>query len=161
MKNNCFALLMFCVLFIGLGGCRSHPSRNTNYTLSLKDSLFWEKKSVDTIIRIPYSFVQLVVNPNNIEPGKTEEKKEGQATVKVEKQPDGNLLISASCDSLQIVVNALEEKLIKVNKQNEQLQEEVKAAPNKWSWFWKGFTSGALIILGITILILIKVFKNK
>jgi hypothetical protein len=144
-----------------LVGCRSTPTKNTNLTVTLNDSLYWKKTSGDSLIKIPGSYVPLVVLPDKLDVGEKKEEKKGQATVSVEKQEDGTLLVTASCDSLELKIQVLTEELTKVNKQNEQLQEEVKAAPNKWNWFWKGFTSGALIVLGIIILVLVKVFKNK
>lgn len=66
MKRN--SVIAFCLLFccfIGLGGCKSRPSQRTDYNFTLKDSLFWERELTDTLIKIPYSIVNLTINPQN------------------------------------------------------------------------------------------------
>lgn len=153
-KSYFFVFLVICVS-LGLGGCKSHPSRNTNYVFSLKDSLYWEKHTVDTIVKIPYSIVNMIIDPSKMEEGERKESSKGQANISIEKKGD-SLVIEASCDSLELVVYSLQERLIKITDQNEQLQEQVKAAPSKTKWFCIGMLSalGILVVIYIGILFL-------
>lgn len=147
MKKISFIyLLLFCVIF---GGCRSVPSQKSKMELSLKDSLFWSKKSVDSLLKIPYSYATLIIQPERIQSGDIQEKKEGQAKVQVKKREDGNIEVTASCDSLQLRIYILEESLTSIKKENQSLQEEIKAAPNKWEWFSKGALS--ILIVGLIV----------
>ena len=88
---------LFCIVFVFmciLVGCRSTPTKNTNLTVTLNDSLYWKKTSGDSLIKIPGSYVPLVVLPDKLDVGEKKEEKKGQATVSVEKQEDGTLLVT-------------------------------------------------------------------
>lgn len=121
--------MLFCC-FIGLGGCKSRPSQRTDYNFTLKDSLFWERELTDTLVKIPYSIVKLTVNPQKMEDGEKRETSKGQANVIVQKVGD-TIIVTASCDSLELVVKSLKERLSKMSEENGNLKEEVKAAPNR------------------------------
>lgn len=157
MKKTSFALYIILLFSLFFGGCKSTPSQKIKFDYTLRDSLFWSRKSIDSIINIPRSYATLVIQLDRLLPGDTQEKKVGQATVKVEKKEDGGIEVSATCDSLQFRIYLLEETLSSINEENKHLQEEIKTAPNKWNWFWKGFTLGVLII---TIILLVRIFKK-
>lgn len=154
MKKSWFLCFCFFCVSLVLGGCRSHPTRNTNYVFSLKDSLYWEKHTVDTIVKIPSSIINMVINPSKMEEGEKKESSKGQANISIEKKGD-SLVIEASCDSLELVVYSLQERLIKITDQNEQLQEQVKAAPSKTKWFCVGMLSALWIFVVVYIGILL------
>lgn len=159
MKRN--SVITFCLLFccfIGLGGCKSRPSQKTNYNFTLKDSLFWERELTDTLVKIPYSIVNLTINPRKMEDGEKRETSKGQANVIVQKIGD-TIVIVASCDSLELAVKSLKERLSKVSHENGVLKEQVKAVPNKMLYLLGGIAIGAFTIL-IALIILLKTTKN-
>lgn len=159
MKRN--SAIAFCLLFccfIGLGGCKSRPSQKTNYNFTLKDSLFWERELTDTLVKIPYSIVNLTINPQKMEDGEKRETSKGQANVIVQKVGD-TIIVTASCDSLELVVKSLKERLSKISEENGNLKEEVKAAPNRLLSFLGGMGIGAFTIL-IALFVLLKVTKR-
>ncbi len=149
--------MLFCC-FIGLGGCKSRPSQRTDYNFTLKDSLFWERELTDTLVKIPYSIVKLTVNPQKMEDGEKRETSKGQANVIVQKVGD-TIIVTASCDSLELVVKSLKERLSKMSEENGNLKEEVKAAPNRLLSFLGGMGIGAFTIL-IALFVLLKVTKR-
>lgn len=108
------------------------------------------------MVKIPGSYVPLVVLPDKLDVGEKKEEKKGQATVSVEKQEDGTLLVTASCDSLELKIQVLTEELTKVNKQNSELQEQVKATPNKLRLIFFSLGVGFLLGLSLALIILIK-----
>ena len=159
MKRNsviAFCLLFYC--FIGLGGCKSRPSQKTDYNFTLKDSLFWERELTDTLIKIPYSIVNLTINPQKLEDGEKRETSKGQANVIVQKIGD-TIIVTASCDSLELVVKSLKERLSKMSEENGNLKKEVKASPNRLLSFLGGMGVGAFTIL-IALFVLLKVAKR-
>ena len=159
MRRN--SVIAFCLLFccfIGLGGCKSRPSQRTDYNFTLKDSLFWERELTDTLIKIPYSIVNLTINPQKLEDGEKRETSKGQANVIVQKIGD-TIIVTASCDSLELVVKSLKERLSKMSEENGNLKEEVKASPNRLLSFLGGMGVGAFTIL-IALFILLKVTKR-
>lgn len=159
MKKN--VLLITCLsicLSIGLGGCKSRVSTKMDYTFTLKDSLVWERELTDTLVKIPYSIVNLTINPKKMEDGEKKETNKGQANLSIEKKGD-TIVIVASCDSLELVVKSLKERLSKVSEENENLKEEVKAAPNRLLSFMGGIGMGAFTVL-IALFILLKVTKR-
>ena len=141
-----------------MGGCKSRPSQKTNYNFTLKDSLFWERELTDTLVKIPYSIVNLTINPQKMEDGEKRETSKGQANVIVQKVGD-TIIVTASCDSLELVVKSLKERLSKMSEENGNLKEEVKAAPNRLLSFLGGMGIGAFTIL-IALFILLKVTKR-
>lgn len=159
MRRN--LVIAFCLLFccfIGLGGCKSRPSQKTNYNFTLKDSLFWERELTDTLVKIPYSIVNLTINPQKMEDGEKRETSKGQANVIVQKVGD-TIIVTASCDSLELVVKSLKERLSKISEENGNLKEEVKTPPNRLLSFLGGMVIGAFTIL-IALFILLKITKR-
>lgn len=159
MERN--SVIAFCLLFccfIGLGGCKSRPSQKTNYNFTLKDSLFWERELTDTLVKIPYSIVNLTINPQKMEDGEKRETSKGQANVIVQKVGD-TIIVTASCDSLELVVKSLKERLSKMSEENGNLKEEVKASPNRLLSFLGGMGISAFTIL-IALFILLKITKR-
>lgn len=159
MKRN--SVIAFCLLFccfIGLGGCKSRPSQKTDYSFTLKDSLFWERELTDTLVKIPYSIVNLTINPQKMEDGEKRETSKGQANVIVQKIGD-TIIVTASCDSLELTVKSLRERLSKISQENGTLKEQVKATPNKMLYLLGGIAIGAFTIL-IALIVLLKTTKN-
>lgn len=159
MKKN--VLLVACLsvcLSIGLGGCKTRVSSKTDYTFTLKDSLVWEREMADSLVKVPYSIVNMVVNPSKMEDGEKKETNKGQANLSIEKKGD-TIFIEASCDSLELAVKSLRERLSKVSHENGTLKEQVKAAPSKLLYLLGGIAIGAFTIL-IALIILLKTTKN-
>lgn len=157
-RNVILAICLSVCLSIGLGGCKSRVSTKTDYNFTLKDSLVWERETVDTLINIPYSVVNMVVNPSKMEDGEKKETSKGQANLSIEKKGD-TIFIEASCDSLELVVKSLRERLSKVSRENGVLKEQVKAVPNKMLYLLGGIAIGAFTIL-IALIVLLKTTKR-
>lgn len=143
-------ILLSGILLSIITGCRT-SDKSTKYTLSLKDSLYWERKSVDTLFHLKGSYLPLVILPKDLQEGDTLKKKKDQANLEIVKKGD-TLYIEASCDSLSFRVNFLEEKLSYVSKENQELQEQVKKAPSRTAWFSYGFMSCLTILLFIFVI---------
>lgn len=156
-RNVTLAICLSVCLSIGLGGCKSRVSSKTDYTFTLKDSLVWEREMTDSLVKIPYSIVNMVVNPSKMEDGEKKETSKGQANLSIEKKGD-TIFIEASCDSLELVVKSLRERLSKVSQENGVLKEQVKAVPNKMLYLLGGISIGAFTIL-IALIILLKTSK--
>ena len=93
-----------------------------------------------------------------MEDGEKRETSKGQANVIVQKVGD-TIIVTASCDSLELVVKSLKERLSKISEENGNLKEEVKAAPNRLLSFLGGMGIGAFTIL-IALFVLLKVTKR-
>ena len=152
--NRFYCLLLFLGLLL-LGGCRTTPSRNTNYTITINDSLFWKRTSIDSLVKIPSSTAQIIFVPTELQEGEERKEQQGQANVKIVRK-DSLIYVTATCDSLEIRVQALNEELTKVSKQNEDLKEQVKAAPSKTKWFLIGLSIGTFIVSILSIIIIKK-----
>lgn len=148
MMKKRYSLLALSLLAVSFFGCRT-PNTSSDGKFSLVDSLYIERRSIDSLVKVPYSYLPLVVLPSDLKEGEKIEKKEGQAGLSVEKRGD-SIFIEASCDSLQIRVYALEETLKRVKRENGELKEVVKAAPSRLTWFSYGALSG-LLFLGIVV----------
>lgn len=157
-RNVILAICLSVCLSIGLGGCKSRVSTKADYNFTLKDSLVWERETVDTLINIPYSIVNMVVNPSKMEDGEKKETSKGQANLSIEKK-GGTIFIEASCDSLELTVKSLRERLSKVSHENGVLKEQVKAVPNKMLYLLGGIAIGAFTIL-IALIVLLKTTKR-
>lgn len=156
--NSIFAFCLLFSMFMGLGGCKSRPNSKTDYNFTLKDSLYWERQTIDTTIKVPYSVVYMTVDPSKMERGEKRETSKGQANVIIEKIAGDTILVTASCDSLELVAKGLQEKLTKISDENGKLKEEIKQAPNVFLTFLSGTGTGAFIVL---LLIMILVLKTK
>jgi hypothetical protein len=130
-----------------------------DYTFTLKDSLVWEREMTDSLVKVPHSIVNMVVNPSKMEDGEKRETSKGQANVIVQKVGD-TIIVTASCDSLELVVKSLKERLSKISEENGNLKEEVKTSPNRLLSFLGGMGIGAFTIL-IALFILLKITKRN
>lgn len=132
--------------------CRT-TSKNTSD--SLTDSLEWHRKVSVTLATIPSSLAELTIpidSLRNLPEGAVYEKKSGQAGLKVGYKK-GQVIASASCDSLQQLVYDLEEKLHRARSELVQ-KDTVKEAPlftlkSCLTGFVVGFAVG--FIIGIVI----------
>lgn len=159
MKRNVILAICFSVcLSIGLGGCKSRVSSKTDYTFTLKDSLVWERELTDSLVKIPYSIINMVINPSKMEDGEKKETSKGQANLSIEKKGD-TIFVEASCDSLELAVKSLRERLSKISQENGTLKEQLKATPNKMLYLLGGIAIGAFIIL-IALIVLLKTTKR-
>lgn len=113
--------------------------------ITINDSLYYKKITGDSLVKIPGSYVPLVVLPNDMKDGESVSKKEGQANVDIIKKGD-TIFIEASCDSLELQINILEEELRKVKKVKDQSKEEIESPISRSEWFFKGFGVGILLI---------------
>lgn len=136
-------IVLLGVLVSFLGGCRT-PNKTMNYSLSLKDSLYWERKIADTIFHLKGSYLPLVILPKDIQEGDTLKEKKDQANLEIVKKGD-TLFIEASCDSMDMQIKFLEERLSRVSSSNESLQEQIKEAPKRMTWFGYGFGTALLL----------------
>ncbi|WP_234999324.1 hypothetical protein [Parabacteroides chinchillae] len=89
----------------------------------------------------------------NLPTGAVYEKKSGQATLKLGYK-DGNIIATATCDSLQQLVYTYEEELSRLKKENTELQEQIKPPENPFKWYLYGVLTG--IILTIASVLIIK-----
>lgn len=133
------------ILSLMLVGCRCIPSSTHQMDITINDSLYYKKITGDSLVKIPGSYVPLVVLPNDMKDGESVSKKEGQANIDIIKKGD-TIFIEASCDSLELQINILEEELRKVKKVKDQSKEEIESPISRSEWFFKGFGVGILLI---------------
>lgn len=83
--------------------------------------------------------------------------KQGQASVKVGRDSQNNLVVESACDSIQRRCWYLEEEITRIrNEWQEKEMQPPDIGPTGWQWFWihTGRTATAvccLIIIGIII----------
>lgn len=147
--NKLFHVLFLICLFL-LGGCRTTPPRITDYQITINDSLYWKRTTGDSLIKIPTSMAQIVFIPTEMRDGEKKEEKSGQAKIQIVRK-DSLIYVTATCDSLQMKINILEEELTKVKEEKQALQEEVKPIVNKWEWLFKGAALGVFLLICIII----------
>lgn len=143
-----FLFLSFFIVFINFGGCKCHPSL-LKQDIVLRDSFVFERNYRDTFVKIPQSYVPLAINPNSLKEGESRDKKEGQARVKIVKLPGDSILVTATCDSLEVEFKYLQEKMTRLLDRNEKLEKEVKSKPKRITWFLAGVFLGLLLGLKI------------
>lgn len=85
-------------------------------------------------------------------PGAAYEKKSGQASLKLSYK-DGNILGSATCDSLQNLVYTYEELIDQLKKDNSELQEQIKPPENPLKRYLYGVLTGAVVTIIIILFI--------
>lgn len=147
--NKLFHVLFLICLFL-LGGCRTTPPRITDYNVTINDSLYWKRTTGDSLISIPSSVAQIVFIPTEMKDGEKKEEKSGQAKIQIIRK-DSLIYVTATCDSLQLRINILQEELTKVKEENQALQEEVKPTVNKWEWLLKGAIWGIFLLMCIIV----------
>lgn len=113
--------------------------------ITINDSLYYRKVTGDSLVKIPGSYVPLVILPNDMKDGESVSKKEGQANVDIIKKGD-TIFVEASCDSLLLQINILEEELRKIKKVEDKSKEEIKPPISRSEWFFKGFGIGIFLI---------------
>lgn len=130
--------------------CRT-VSENTSTLRS--DRLAWDRKVSVTLATIPTSLATLTAHPDSLRslpPGAAYTARSGQATVRLE-MDNGRIRATASCDSLQQLVVALEEQLHQSAEQAMQQEKEIKPFTTplrtKLEWFLSGIIISILIIL--------------
>lgn len=147
--NKLFHVLFLICLFL-LGGCRMTPPRITDYNVTINDSLYWKRTSGDSLVSIPVSVAQIVFVPTEMKDGEKKEEKSGQAKIQIIRK-DSLIYVTATCDSLQVKINILQEELTKVKEEKQALQEEVKPTVSKWEWLLKGAALGVFLLICIIV----------
>lgn len=124
-KNVSIILLALLAL-----SCRTTKE---NTSMSLKDSLDWNRKVSASLATIPSSLAELTIPMDSLRRlpgGAAYTKKTGQATLTLKVKGD-SIQGTASCDSLQQAVFHLEEQLYQARDRLEQQQTETKPAANR------------------------------
>lgn len=79
----------------------------------------------------------------------------GQATVNLKKMDNGDIQVTATCDSLARVVIMQQEELNRIRETSEakEIPPKVVHEPSGWQWFWirtgQTFVIGSLIWLAL------------
>ncbi len=123
-----------------------------------------------TVINIEKTVKPVVVPPseaelnipqdalNNLPAGGSFQEKSGNATVRATKQKDGTLTITASCDSLTLLVENLKQEVYHFRDENTTLKTELNEQktqtvyePSGWQWFqiWWGRIVSAILALWV------------
>lgn len=119
-----------------------------------RDSVMERVTTTTRPVTVPLSRVSLrlkEIQLSELEPGMMFRGKSGQASVQVEKK-DSTIYITATCDSLQLLV---EQQKTEIYRLRERFEEQ-KTTVEKRN-FWKELKNGAIYILtGMGIMLLIK-----
>lgn len=149
--TNC--LFVGIMLFALLG--QSCKSTSQTAKVETIDSLSWNKRVSVTLATIPSSLAQLTVPMGSLcklPSGASYTAQSGQAALKLV-YDKGNILASASCDSLQEVVYNLEEELHRTYfGQEERQKKEEPVICTIWTKL-KWYLSGVLTVIILTIII--------
>lgn len=162
-----FLLICFVVVFCFLTSCRTAVRQETQKITTSSESIIEQKETyrdttlytpkTETSLKIPVT--ELVFKPglNTVSKPKTFTQKNGNATAKIEIQPDG-IVVTATCDSLAIVA--------KIKK---ELYSEIKATArsdtqnsNKKTGYSLFDVLGAFLIgllVGAVVTFILKTFK--
>lgn len=124
-----------------------------NTSMSLRDSLEWNRKVSATLATIPSSLAELTIPMDSLRKlpeGAAYTKKSGQATLTLKVKGDSIQGI-ASCDSLRQLVFELEEQLHEARDRLEQAEKvaEPVAIPfwERFKWFLTGVLTGFITLL--------------
>lgn len=159
LQNLSLASIGIVVLLVC--SCRT---MNENTSIRALDSLEWNRKVSVFPVTIPASLAELTVSLDSLRKlpgGAVYTKKSGHATASVGIK-DGNLIVSAGCDSLQQIIYKLEEQLHQAR--DELRQKEVTREPfiipfwTKLKWYLYGVLT---MVLFITIKYIIKRWHIK
>ena len=162
--RNCFSSLCVASTIVIVLLATSCKSTKKISNINAIDSLTWSRHFSVTPEIIPPSLATLAVPMDSLRrlpAGASYTQRDGQATVNLSYQ-EGNVVASARCDSLQRLVFELSEQLYGKREQTEQ-REEQKTAPAATFWQrFKGYSSGVLtgIILTIIIQIIYKQWQK-
>lgn len=137
------SLMLFALLVLS---CRT---TKVNTSARLTDNLTWNRKVSAALATVPHSLAELTVPMDSLRslpPGASYRAKSGQAGLNIGYK-DGNVLASASCDSLQQLVYILEEELHQARDRLEQ-KETIKEAPEfTLKCYLTGVLTGILTVL--------------
>lgn len=153
-------------------GCRPVKEISTSEVMQNTDrvdSISLIESSVIKPLKIPMSQIKLTITPSRFDslpPGAVFSDRSGQASVEIRKDADGNLNITASCDSLLLLVEEKNKEIYRLSATNKELseklqeQKEVKIRePTGWQWFW--IYVGRLSFLAVMVWMGFKWFRNK
>lgn len=138
------------ILVLSVTSCRSTKQ---NTTVSITDSLLWNRKVSVSLVTIPTEIAELRLPMDTLRSlpeGAVYTHRTGRATVSAEMKGD-TVLITAQCDSIQQVVYNLEEELRSTRE--ELVQKEKTVSESRTTYFMYGLLTGALIVTIILLFI--------
>lgn len=148
------AILPLVLLTLSCGGQKQLSESNSRQT----DSLVIRERSQITQVTVPRTQAALrleLKDVANLTPGAVFTKSEGQATVAVERR-DSIIYITATCDSLQMLVETQSREIYHLRSELEQQRTQIEKPPGWWATF-KNNAFYILVGMGLMlILILIK-----
>lgn len=129
------------------------------------DSLQTTRKSVLTLLPVPPSIARVRIpirKLSELPVNAGYNSSEGQATVDVRRTEDGDIEVTATCDSLARQVILMEEELTRIRNETsvEEKPPEVIHEPTGWQWF-QIWTGRIAVICLVLILIKRRLNKNK
>jgi hypothetical protein len=166
------SLLIFAISILLLSGCKtSKLSVESRQTIDLRqiDSVsvltVIETKSV-TVPQATAVFGISLAHLDSLPVGASYSEKSGNATVAVTKKENNNLIFTANCDSLTLLIETLTKEAYHFHRENQTFKSELNERktevikePSGWQWFQ---IYGFWILLTITVLtILIKKICRK
>lgn len=114
-------ILLLLTLAI-LSSCYT-TKKSLDHSVVIRDSLHITYKYVDSLIKVPGSYAPLVIIPKDMRDGEEKQNKSGQANVKVIMKRD-TLYIEASCDSLDLIIKAMEMEINRLSQTNDNLKKD-------------------------------------
>ena len=156
-------LAVICLYALLMWSCRG-TKQFTDNILHVHDSVM-EKVTVTPIsVKVPQSQADLRLNIKDVAtltPGASFTDKKGQASVKVERH-DSIIYITATCDSLQLLVESQAREIYHLRSQLEKQHTEIEKPLSQWETL-KNNTF--YIVVGMFIMLVIilikKIWKNK
>lgn len=143
-----------CLSALLMSSCGGQKAIRSTTRCNEKDSVMERVTITSKPVTVPRSRVSLRLNEMQIarlQPGAMFQDKSGQASVTVEKK-DSIIVVTAVCDSLQILVERQKTEIYKLRESIEKQETEFQKKN-----FWRDLKNGAFYILvGMGIMLIIR-----
>lgn len=151
-------LAVICLYALSMWSCGSKKEiiDNRNHTT---DSVMDRTVITSKILTVPLTRADLRLNLRelkNLPPGAVYTEKNGQASVRAERK-DSIIYITATCDSLQLIVESQYREISRLHTQLEQQKTEVVKPPGWWATFK---TNAFYIAIGMLLMLVIILMKK-
>lgn len=148
-------ILLFALLTANCGGQKQMHKETSHVT----DSLLIRERSEITPITIPRTQADLrlkIKDVENLTPGAVFTDKNGQASVRVERR-DSLIYITATCDSLQVLVESQSREIYHLREQLSQQENVREKTPGFWE---QAKTAVFYIAAGMALMFIIQLKKR-
>lgn len=167
LRELCLKSMVVGIILIALSmwSCSTSKQMSQSHNKETIDSLVIKETQEVTAVTVPESKVEMAItleNLRNLPEGATYNEKSGQASAEVRYVPPNPqtgqteyIIITSTCDSLQVLCWRLEKELIRIRNDTEREVVEIKedASKQKNRCLWIGFICGVCVVIVINLVI--------